>query len=303
VLCAPVGDGHARGVLYLQGRVAKVRSPRDDRRGRGDLRAPSRSDRRTAAAPRARPSSGEPTRAARSHGSRATHWSAGAIAFARLLEQLASVAPLDVTVLLTGASGTGKSLVARRHSREQRARPAPLRRVNCAALPETLVESELFGALPGAHSTAARRIDGKVTAAEHGTLLARRGDRAAAHAQAKLLQLLQSRTLLSARQQPAVDRRTCGSIAATNADLERAVAERRFRADLFYRSARRADARPVAATSARRHRRSRDALLRARASRVTRLPTSSCRPQRLRDAAAMEWPATSGSSSTPSRRP
>src|SRR5205085_5060725 len=92
-------------------------------------------------------------------------------ALARVLEQLASVALLDVTVLLTGRSGTGKSLVARVIHENSPRHAAPFVEINYAALPEHLVESELFGAGPGAHSTAARRIEGKVAAADHGTLL------------------------------------------------------------------------------------------------------------------------------------
>jgi Nif-specific regulatory protein len=88
-----------------------------------------------------------------------------------VLQQVALVAPLEVNVLLTGESGTGKSQLARVIHDNGPRRGHPLVEVNCAALPETLVESELFGALPGAHSTAARRLEGKVAAAEHGTLL------------------------------------------------------------------------------------------------------------------------------------
>jgi Nif-specific regulatory protein len=97
-----------------------------------------------------------------------------------------------------------------------------------------LVESELFGALPGAHSTATRRIDGKVGAAEHGTLfLDEIGDLSLA-AQAKLLQLLQSKEYspLGGARPVRADVRL---IVATNTDLQAAVSERRFREDLFFR--------------------------------------------------------------------
>jgi Nif-specific regulatory protein len=106
--------------------------------------------------------------------------------------------------------------------------------LNCAALPENLVESELFGALPGAHSTATRRIEGKVAAAERGTLLLDEIGELALQAQGKLLQLLQSKEYypLAANKAVHADVRL---IAASNTDLQRAVAERRFREDLFYR--------------------------------------------------------------------
>jgi Nif-specific regulatory protein len=98
----------------------------------------------------------------------------------------------------------------------------------------SLVESELFGALPGAHSTASRKMDGKVAAAERGTLLLDEVGELSAVAQAKLLQLLQSKEYypLGGSKPMRADVRV---IAATNTDLKHAVAERRFREDLFYR--------------------------------------------------------------------
>jgi Nif-specific regulatory protein len=106
--------------------------------------------------------------------------------------------------------------------------------LNCAALPEQLFESELFGAEAGAHSTATRRIEGKIAAAEGGTLfLDEIGDLSLA-SQAKLLQLLQSKTYypLGSPRTRSADVRI---IAATNVDLAEAVGEKRFREDLYYR--------------------------------------------------------------------
>lgn len=155
-------------------------------------------------------------------------------ALARVLQQAQMVAPLDVTLLLTGESGTGKSQFARLvHDNGPRAGAAFIE-VNCAALPDTLVESELFGAVPGAHSTANRVIQGKVAAAEGGTLLLDEVGDLPLMAQGKLLHLLQTREyfpLGSARPVRADVR----IIAATNTDLRSAVGERRFREDLFYR--------------------------------------------------------------------
>jgi Nif-specific regulatory protein len=155
-------------------------------------------------------------------------------ALAELLKSVELVAPLDLCVLLTGETGSGKSQIARViHDASARA-PRPFLELNCAALPENLLESELFGAMPGAHSTATRKIEGKVTAARGGTLFLDEIGELAVTAQAKLLQLLQTGEYfpLGASQPALADVRI---VAATNVDLRRAVAERRFREDLFYR--------------------------------------------------------------------
>jgi Nif-specific regulatory protein len=101
-------------------------------------------------------------------------------------------------------------------------------------LPETLIESELFGAMAGAHSAATRRVEGKVAAAQHGTLLLDEIGELPLTAQAKLLHLLQSKEYfpLGSGQPVRADVRV---VAATNTDPEQAVAEHRFRADLFFR--------------------------------------------------------------------
>jgi Nif-specific regulatory protein len=135
---------------------------------------------------------------------------------------------------LGGETGTGKTQLARLlHRNSPRAR-GPFVELNCAALPDQLFESELFGAEAGAHSTAAKRIEGKIAAAEGGTLLLDEiGDLSMA-SQAKLLQVLQSKTYypLGSSKQRTADARI---IAATNIDLQQAVAEKRFREDLLYR--------------------------------------------------------------------
>jgi Nif-specific regulatory protein len=154
--------------------------------------------------------------------------------FVALLKDLALAAPLDVAVLMTGPSGTGKTEIAHAIHRNSRRAKGPFVELNCAAIPQDLVESELFGALQGSHSTATHKIEGKVGGAAGGTLLLDEiGDLPLA-AQGKLLQLLQSREYYPLGAAKPV-RADCRIIAATNVDLERAVAEKRFREDLYYR--------------------------------------------------------------------
>jgi Nif-specific regulatory protein len=155
-------------------------------------------------------------------------------ALATVLEQAALVAPLDIAVLMTGGSGTGKSLLARAIARNSPRRGGPFVELNCAALPETLIESELFGAIKGAHSTATRTMPGKVAAAEGGTLFLDEVGELPLGAQAKLLQLLHSREYFPLGS-PTPLRADVRIIAATNAALPALIEERQFREDLYYR--------------------------------------------------------------------
>ncbi len=230
VLCAPIGQDPPRGVLYLQ-RRAPGPFAEDDR---GTLERVARH-----LAPLAerlivrRREQSDPTRAVR--GSLRLDGVVGrSEALATLFRQVVLVVPLDVGVLLTGETGTGKSQLARViHDNGPRV-GRPFVELNCGALPETLIESELFGAFAGAHSTATRRIDGKVAAAEHGTLFLDEIGAMPLGAQAKLLQLLQSKEYYPLGSSKAV-RADVRLIAASNVDLATAVRERRFRDDLFYR--------------------------------------------------------------------
>jgi len=155
-------------------------------------------------------------------------------ALVAVLREAAPAARLDASVLITGETGTGKSQLARAiHARSGRS-PRAFVEVNCAAVPEHLFESELFGAMPGAHSTALRRVQGKIEAAEGGTLFLDEVSELARPAQAKLLQFLSEKRycpLGSSTERRANVR----VIAATNCSLEAAIREQRFRSDLFFR--------------------------------------------------------------------
>ncbi len=155
-------------------------------------------------------------------------------ALADVLSEAELAARLEASVLLTGDTGTGKTQLARViHDNSRRAK-MPFVSLNCAAIPEELLENELFGAVAGAHSTAARTIEGKVTAAKGGTLFLDEISELTVKAQAKLLQLLQTKEYypLGSSRALLADVRI---IAATNSDLQQLITEKRFREDLFYR--------------------------------------------------------------------
>jgi Nif-specific regulatory protein len=231
VLCAPIGHDPPLGVIYLQGQ-----------HGRGLFSAENQANAELFArhlAPlvhrllmreREHP---DLTKSIRK-GLRLEGVIGRSQALAAVLQQVALAAPLEINVLLTGESGTGKSQIARIIHDNSPRRAGPFVELNVAALPEALVESELFGSMPGAHSTATRRLEGKVAAAEKGTLFLDEIGNLSLPAQAKILQLLHSRLYypLGSSKPISADVRV---IAATNADLRAAVAEHRFREDLFYR--------------------------------------------------------------------
>jgi two-component system, NtrC family, response regulator AtoC len=152
----------------------------------------------------------------------------------QLRAQVALIAKVDVPVLLLGESGVGKEIVARLiHKMSTRAH-RPLLKVNCAALPAELLESELFGFEAGAFTGASKAKPGKFEIANKGTLLLDEIGEMSAPLQAKLLHVLQDGQFsrLGGRANITVDTRI---LAATNIDVQTAIAERKLREDLYYR--------------------------------------------------------------------
>lgn len=151
-----------------------------------------------------------------------------------LRNQIDRVAPTDAWVLITGDNGTGKEIVARSIHRKSRRAKRPLIAVNCAAIPEELIESELFGHEKGAFTGAERAHKGKFEAAHRGTLFLDEIGDMSLKTQAKILRILQEQTFerVGGQKSISVDVRV---IVATNKDLETEIKAGRFREDLYYR--------------------------------------------------------------------
>jgi Nif-specific regulatory protein len=231
VLCVPIGESPPLGVLYCQGRNSSGPfSAADTARAETFARhlqplalrlfERQKSDRAPTASVRSR--------------LKLDTVIGDSPALAHLLREVELAAPLDLSLLLTGDTGTGKSQLARVIHENSPRSTGPFVEINCAAIPEALMESELFGALPGAHSTAQVRLHGKLAAAGGGTLFLDEITELSVSAQAKLLQLLQTKQYypLGSAKPMLADVRV---IAATNVDLETAMREQDFREDLYYR--------------------------------------------------------------------
>jgi DNA-binding NtrC family response regulator len=152
----------------------------------------------------------------------------------KIFSVIGRIAPTDSSVLITGATGTGKELVARAIHDQSPRRNSRFVDVNCSAIPETLIEAELFGHQRGAFTGALSNTCGLFEKASGGTIFLDEIDALNLSAQAKLLRVLQERTVrrIGARTNIAIDVRV---ISATNCDLAQAVAAGRFRPDLYYR--------------------------------------------------------------------
>ncbi|NOZ65858.1 MAG: PEP-CTERM-box response regulator transcription factor [Alphaproteobacteria bacterium] len=152
----------------------------------------------------------------------------------KVCDMVERVAPANVTVLLLGASGTGKELLARAvHNLSDRSH-GKFVAINCAAIPENLLESELFGYEKGAFTGAVKQTKGKIELAEGGTLFLDEIGDLQFSLQVKLLRFLQERVVerIGGRQEIAVDVRV---VCATHQDIEKDITEGRFREDLYYR--------------------------------------------------------------------
>jgi two-component system response regulator HydG len=155
-------------------------------------------------------------------------------AVTKMCELVARVADTETTVLITGESGTGKELVAKALHAKSGRKDGPFVAINCAAMPENLLESELFGHVKGAFTDARNARPGLFIKGSKGTLFLDEIGEMPPGMQAKLLRALQERTVrpVGGEQEQPFDARI---IAATNRDLETEVEEKRFREDLFYR--------------------------------------------------------------------
>jgi two-component system response regulator HydG len=155
-------------------------------------------------------------------------------AMKELIDLLAMIAPSEATVLITGESGTGKELIAKSIHHNSHRKKHPLVIVNCAALTETLLESELFGHEKGAFTGADKRREGRFMQADQGTIFLDEIGETSATMQAKLLRVIQEREIqrVGGEETLSVDVRI---LSATNRNLKEDVKEGKFREDLYYR--------------------------------------------------------------------
>ena len=152
----------------------------------------------------------------------------------RLLADIAKAAPTPATVLIVGPSGTGKELVARAIHDSSLVKAGPFVQVNCAAIPDTLIESELFGHERGSFTGADRKQTGKFVEADGGTIFLDEVGDMSAPAQAKVLRVLQEGEVEPVGS-PRVVKVKVRVVAATNRDLTMLIAQGKFREDLYYR--------------------------------------------------------------------
>ncbi len=210
------------------------------------------------------------------------------IALRQVLEQVEKVADTDSTVLITGESGTGKELIARALHFNSRRADRMFVTVNCGAIPEELLESELFGHVKGAFTNAVAHREGRFSLANGGTIFLDEIGDMSPNLQVKLLRVLQDRTF-----EPVGSSRTVRVnvrvLAATNQDLEVAIREKRFREDLFYRL----NVIPIETPSLRERREDIPLLVQHFLERMRHekgRPTESISPDALRLLCEYDWP-------------
>ena len=187
-------------------------------------------------APHPGPVRSEPVRRARAREAEATPILGASPVMRRLVELVDRLAPTDSVVLIRGETGTGKELVARRLHAGSALRAGPFVALNCAALVEGLLESELFGHEKGAFTGADARREGRIAAANGGTLFLDEVGELSPALQAKLLRVLSDRTFTRVGGGETLHM-ACRLVAATHRDLPAMVAAGRFREDLWYRIA------------------------------------------------------------------
>jgi Nif-specific regulatory protein len=234
VLCAPIGIKRRGGVLYLQGKQNSQETFGAEDKRRAELfslhlaplvdRLLLRQQKEALL---------DPTLPIRGR-LQLTSILGKSQALADVFRQVEKASRFELTVLLRGPSGTGKTAIARAIHENSPRQKRPFLELNCAAIPESLFESELFGAMQGAHSTANRKIIGKLAAAEGGTLFLDEIGELPSAVQAKLLQFLQSKEYFPLGATKA-EKANVRLLAATNTNLEEAVRQKKFRDDLLYR--------------------------------------------------------------------
>ncbi|MCM8525310.1 MAG: sigma-54 dependent transcriptional regulator [Lentisphaeraceae bacterium] len=156
--------------------------------------------------------------------------------FKKVLNEAMTIAPLDVCLLMNGETGTGKTHIAKIIHRNSSRKDHPFIHINCANIPESLFESELFGSAKGAYSGAANEIKGKISAADGGTLFLDEISEMPVSAQAKLLQFLEEGFYYPLGSSKIV-KPDVRVIVASNADFQERIEEGTFREDLYYRIA------------------------------------------------------------------
>jgi len=230
VLCAPISDGETKGIVYLQGEAGREFDKSHS------LMETELFARQITPLLRSLKFHIQPATNAADPGKRFRFDSVigDSGTMRQVLHEAAAIAEIDVTILITGETGTGKNLIAKAIHENSPRRNKPFVHINCAALPDSLVESELFGAVKGAHSSAFYDIKGKIAAANGGTLFLDEIGELPMGVQAKFLQFLEEGNYypLGSQTLAKADIRV---IVASNRDFQESIRKGCFRQDLYYR--------------------------------------------------------------------